>query len=174
MIQHTRKIIGIVSTLALMLVGSDAFAGVAVGGTIAYRPYTQSVPALSETMLVVLAFLFAVLAFRAFRAYPGGKPLASILAVGVLVLAATSGNQLIRNAQAFIGYAFSNPGGGIVNVGTGEYPVLNTSGRSQQITGVNPNFGILVMPTSGSPQCTAGLVVQNSNTCYIFFALPTE
>ena len=174
MVQHTRKLIGIVTTLALMLVCSDAFAGMG-GGAIAYSPYAQSVPTLSEAMLLVLAFLFAVLAFRALRAHPGGKPLASLLAVGVLVLAAASGNQLIQDAQAFISYTFNSPGGGVVPIfGNGEYPVQNTSGRTQQITNVNPNSPSVALPTSGSPQCIAGLIVQNTNYCYINFGLPPE
>ncbi|MGO8755206.1 MAG: midcut-by-XrtH protein [Gallionellaceae bacterium] len=175
MVQHTRKFIGILSTLTLMLVCSDAVAGTAGGGTIVYSPYAQAIPTLSGAMLVVLAFLFAVLAFRALRAHPGGKPLAALLALGVLVLVAASGNQLIRNAQAIVGFFFSNPGGGIVSVlGNAEYPVQNTSGRPQQIVSVNPISPSVALPTSGSPQCTVGLVVPNSNACYVFFGLPPE
>lgn len=173
MIQYTKKYIGILSTLALMLVCSDVLAGT-TGGTIVYSPYAQAIPTLSGAMLMVLAFLFAVLAFRALRAHPGGKPLASLLALGVLVLVAASGNQLIRNAQAIVGFFFSNPGGGIVSVGTGEYPVQNTSGRPQQIISINPTPPSVALSTSGSPQCTAGLVVQNSSSCYINFGLPPD
>jgi hypothetical protein len=174
----TRKFAHILSTLGLVLVCPDAFAGtVAVGGTISYGPYTQNaqaIHALSEAMLVVLAFLFAVLAFRALRAYPGGKPLAALLALTVLVLAATSGNRLVQYAQA-ISYAFTNPGGGTVVVdAAGELPVPNISGITQQIISVIPDPGSLEASTTGQPQCVDGLVVHNNSSCYINFSLPIQ
>ena len=175
MINHFKKFIGLVTMLPLMLVCSDAFAGSAVG-TITYSPYAaQSIPTLSTAMLWVLAFLFVVLAFRALRSHPAGKILAVLVVAGVLALAAAPGNKLIREAQALIGYVFSNPGGGVVTIGvTSETPVQNTSGREQQITGVNPTSPYTALPTSGSPQCTIGLVVPNNNSCYVWFGLAPE
>ncbi len=172
MTRHIRKFTVILSTPALMLVGPDAFAGMG-GGSISYSPFAESVPTLSAAMLVVLAFLFAVLALRTLRAYPGGKPLASLLAVGVLVLAAASGNQFIRSAQAVIGYAFDSPGGGVVVIGsTFEVPVTNITGRPQRIISVTPDPGGIFLSTVGSPQCVSGLVVQQSSTCYVYFQPP--
>ena len=98
--RHARKLIHVAPTLAFMLSGADAIAANSPGGTITYGPLPQSVPALSGSMLVVLGLLFAVLAFRVLRAHSASKPLASIVAVGVLVLGAASGNQLIQNAWA--------------------------------------------------------------------------
>lgn len=130
MIRHTRILIYIAPTLAFMLSGADAVAGIDIGGAIVYGPLPQPIPALSGSMLVVLGLLFAILAFRALRAHSASKPLASILAVGVLVLGAASGNQLIQNAQATPPIlSFSNPSGGVLNVTfLGEIPVLNNSG----------------------------------------------
>ena len=168
MIRHTRKLIHIVPTLAFMLSGADAIAGMGVG-TIVYGPVPQSIPALSGSMLVVLGLLFAVLAFRVLRAHSASKPLASIVAVGVLVLGAASGNQLIQNAWATPS-GFTNPSGGVINViSSGEHPLNNSSGQTQRIISVTGlNFHISV-PTTGQPQCTVGLTVQNNSTCYINF-----
>jgi hypothetical protein len=151
-----------------MLAGADAIAGEPVG-IITYGPL-QPIPALSGSMLVVLGFLFAVLAFRALRAHSASKPLASIVAVGVLVLGAASGNQLMQNAQATPpSLFFSNPSGGTVSVDViGEQKVLNTSGQTQRVISVTPASGIDITNAT-PPQCIAGLAVQNSSHCYINF-----
>jgi hypothetical protein len=167
---NTKKLIHIAPALAFMLSGADAIAGMGAG-TIVYGPLPQPIPALAGSMLVVLGLLFAVLAFRALRAHSASKPLASIVAVGILVLGAASGNQLIQNAQAIIGFSFSNPSGGALHIDqTGEFPVSNTSGQTQRIISVTADSGFtIVTPTTGQPQCTAGLTVQNSSLCYINF-----
>ncbi len=170
---NTKKLIHIAPTLAFMLSGVDAIAGTGAGGTIVYSPLPQPIPALAGSMLVVLGLLFAVLAFRALRAHSASKPLASIVAVGILVLGAASGNQLIQNAQAIppSSFLFSNPSGGQIHVTVpGEQPISNTSGQTQRIISVTEDSGFtIVTPTNGQPQCTAGLTVQNSSLCYINF-----
>ena len=168
MFRHTRKLIHIASTLVFMLAGADAIAGEPVG-IITYGPL-QPIPALSGSMLVVLGFLFAVLAFRALRAHSASKPLASIVAVGVLILGAASGNQLIQSAQAKPpSLIFSNPSGGTVSVAvTGDQQVLNTSGQTQRVISVTTNGNDV--QTSGTPRCIAGLTVQSNSLCYIHFA----
>jgi hypothetical protein len=172
MIRHTRKLIHIAPALAFMLSGADAIAGMGVG-TIVYGPVPQSIPALSGSMLVVLGLLFAVLAFRVLRAHSASKPLASMVAVGVLVLGAASGNQLFRNAQATPpSLSFSNPSGGVVNVTSlGESQVSNTSGQIQRIISVTALNNHISEPTTGQPQCTVGLTVQNNSTCFINFQI---
>jgi hypothetical protein len=120
-------------------------------------------------MLMVLGLLFAVLAFRALRAHSASKPLASIVAVGILVLGAASGNQLIQNAWAQITpTGFTNPSGGVINVSTPneEYQLTNTSGQPQRVISVTSVYGVL---STISPQCTAGLIVQSNSYCYIRF-----
>ncbi len=162
----TKKLIHIAPALAFMLSGADAIAGEA--GTIVYGPIPQSIPALSGSMLVVLGLLFAVLAFRALRAHSASKPLASIVAVGILILGAASGNQLIQNAWANPS-GFTNPSGGVITViSTGEHPLNNTSGQPQRVISVTPSQNFSIGSTQ-SPQCTAGLTVQNSSLCYINF-----
>ncbi len=171
MILHARKFIHIAPALAFMLSGADAIAGGASVGTITYGPVPQSIPALSGSMLVVLGLLFAVLAFRALRAHSASKPLASIVAVGILVLGAASGNQLIQNAWAQITpTGFTNPSGGVINVSTAnvEHLLTNTSGQPQRVISVTPSQNFSIGSTN-SPQCIAGLTVQNSSFCYINF-----
>ena len=166
--RHTRKLIHIAPTLAFMLSGADAIAAMSAG-TIAYGPVPQSIPALSGSMLVVLGLLFAVLAFRVLRAHSASKPLASIVAVGVLILGAASGNQLIQNAWAALP-EFTIPSGGVLTIyNTGEYMVSNTSGQTQRIISVTATSPAVDSPTSQQPRCTVGLTVQNSSPCYINF-----
>ena len=170
MIQYTKKLIYIAPTLASMLSCADAIAQTPLYGTIVYGPVPQSIPTLSGFMLVFLGLLFAVLAFRLLRAHSVSKPLASIMAVGVLILGAASGNQLIQNVQAVPGFSFSNPSGGDININTsGEFPVLNNSGKPQQILNVIVSPSAVANPTSLQPQCTVGLAVQNNSSCYINF-----
>ena len=174
MIRHTQKLTHITPALAAMLSGADAIADAPIG-TITYGPVAQSIPTLSGFMLVILGLLFAVLAFRVLRAHSASKPLASTVAVGVLVLGAASGNQLIQNAQAVIlppppPLFFSNPAGGILNVlSPGEFPILNNSGQPQRITSMTASPLFVDNPTSQQPRCTVGLLVQNNSTCYMNF-----
>jgi len=174
MIQNTKKLIYIAPTLTLLLSGADAIAGIPLGGSIFYGPVPQSIPTLSGFMLVILGLLFAVLAFRVLRAHSASKPLASIVAVGVLVLGAASGNQLIQNVQAVPAFSFSNSTGGVLNINSlGEFPILNNSGRPQQILNVIVTPPAIDSPTSLQPRCTVGLAVQNNSSCYInFTAVP--
>jgi len=176
MIRHAKKLIYLAITLASMLSGTDAIAGIPLGGSIFYGPVPQSIPTMSGFMLVILGLLFAVLAFRVLRAHSASKPLASIVAVGVLVLGAASGNRLIQNAQANPpSLFFSNPSGGVLNINLfGEIPILNSSGQPQQILNVIVSPSAVDSPTSQQPRCTVGLAVQNNNSCFInFTAAPT-
>ncbi len=168
--RHTRKIIHIAPTLAFMLSGADAIAAVSSVGTITYGPIPQSIPALSGSMLVVLGLLFAVLAFRALRAHSASKPLASIVAVGILILGAASGNQLIQNAWATPS-GFTNPSGGVINVSTPNvaFPLENFTDQPQRVISVTPLHGV---GSTQSPQCIAGLIVQSGSICYIKFTAP--
>ncbi|CAH1386870.1 midcut-by-XrtH protein [Candidatus Nitrotoga sp. M5] len=173
MIRYTRKLTYIAPTLAFMLSGADAIAGTPIGGTIVYGPVPQSIPTLSGFMLVILGLLFAVFAFRALRAHSASKPLASMVAVGVMVLSAASGNQLIQNVQAVPSLSFSNPSGGTLNIfSSGELPVLNNSGKPQRVISVTANLPAIDSPTSQQPRCAAGLAVQNNTSCYINFTFP--
>lgn len=153
-------------------IGADAMALDEEIASIVYAPVLlQTVPTLSGSMLVVLGLLLAVLAFYVLRVHSARKPLASIVAVGVLVLGAASGNQLMQNAQAsVIAPLFDNPSGGIAVVYdsfSGEQGVRNTSGQPQRIISGTTNFFYEFSSTTQQPQCAVGLIVQNNNFCYI-------
>ncbi|CAH1207590.1 conserved membrane hypothetical protein [Candidatus Nitrotoga sp. BS] len=171
MIQYTKKLIYLAPTLASILSCADAIAQTPLIGTIVYGPVPQSIPTLSGFMLVILGLVFAVLAFRVLRSHSASKPLASIVTVGILVLGAASGNQLIQHAQAIPpSLSFSNSSGGVLNIDSlGEFPVLNNSGRPQQILNVIVTPPAIDSPTSQQPRCIIGLAVQNNSSCYINF-----
>lgn len=177
MTQNIKKLTGIALTLTLLLAGQNAFAGVVIVGIINYTPSTpQPIPTLSGYMLMALALLFAIVAFRVLRAHSAGKPLASLVAGGVLALTAASGDYLIQNAQAIAGPAYfvtlSNAAGGSVNLtATGEGKVTNTSGVPQRITGVT---GVGVYgpgATNNAPRCLVGMELQNNGFCYVNFGI---
>jgi hypothetical protein len=184
MIQKSRHILRIIFLLALMLAGSDAMAGTN-GGTVVYSPVAQSIPTLSGAMLMVLAVLCAVVAFRVLRAHSAGKPLASIAAAGIVALAAATEGGLVRSSQAtpVVNIVTMSPGGGTFDsfqLWGGDYidnELRNNTGRPQQIISVTPYPGgpgnsppaqVVVTPNN-SPQCVAGLVVQNNSSCYVRF-----
>ena len=165
---------GVVATLSLMLVGNCAMAAPAAG-TITYTLFVQAIPTLSQSMLVVLSLVLAMLAYRGLRNRSTGKALSTLLAFGVLALAGVSGTDLIHDAQA-ISLGFVSSSGGVVTVpSTGEFQVQNTSGAAIQISAVTGSVGLGTRDTitSGTPRCTVGLVVQNGGSCYINFIVYT-
>ena len=128
------------------------------GGTIVYGPPAESIPALSDAMLVVLGMLLAVVAFRVLRNYPGGRPLASIVALSIAGLSGISGTNVIQEAYAFIGYSMTDPNGGsiYINYFGGEVPVDNTTGRAQQIKSITSDTSCAVVAPASSPACAPG------------------
>jgi len=142
------------------------------GGTIVYGPPAESIPALSDAMLVVLGMLLAVVAFRVLRNYPGGRPLASIVALSIAGLSGISGTNVIQEAYAFIGYSMTDPNGGsiYINYFGGEVPVDNTTGRAQQIKSITSDTSCAVVAPASSPACAPGGVVPNGNTCWVQWA----
>jgi hypothetical protein len=170
MYQKMHKLIPVAGLLTSLAAATDAFAGTN-GGTITYGPPTQSIPALSDLMLVVLGLLLAVMAYRVLRAHPGGgQPLASLVALAIVGLSMIPGGKLIEEAYANAGYEMTSPSGGTVFIPSGlEYPVGNSSGVVQQIKSVTPTTGVSSWPTTGTPTCTPGLTVQPNSSCYVFF-----
>src|SRR5487761_2667559 len=123
-----KTFLGVLATLALMLVGDHAMAATG-GGTITYTPFYQAIPTLSQSMLVVLSLVLAMLAYRGLRNRSTGKTLSALLAFGVLALAGVSGTDLIQDARAGILLVFASSSGGVVTVSSsGEFQVKNTSG----------------------------------------------
>ena len=164
---NSRKKVGLASALALLAATSDAFAG--GGGTIVYGPPAASIPTLSGTMLIVLGLLFAVMAFRVLRNFPGGRPLASIVALSVAGLSGVSGINVIRDAYAAVSYEMTQPNGGSLFIGAEEIdvPVSNATGRTQQIKSLNPDTYCSIVAPSSSPACTPGALVPDGNSCWV-------
>jgi hypothetical protein len=167
---NTYKWAGLTATLTLLLASaSDAFAGMG-GGTIVYGPPAESIPALSDAMLVVLGMLLAVLAYRVLRTYPGGRPLASLVALAIAGFSAASGTQVIQEAYAVINFQMTQPSGGTVNINAfgGDVPVDNATGRVQQIKSVTP-APYCSTGAASSPACAPGVTVQPESSCNVRF-----
>lgn len=165
-----------------LVIASNAFAQAPVG-TVGYvpviTPATPAIPSLSGVMLIVLGLIFAVLAYRALRTSPGGKPLASIVALVIIGLgAAGAGTELIQNTMA----ACTGSGdpdmcsatGGTVGVATANanVQILNTSGQKQKITTITPSQGLFECgnPANNPLQCVANqTVVPNGGFCTVNF-----
>jgi len=170
MIRSAHKRVGLTSAFVLLASASDVFAQAVGGGTIVYGPPAESIPALSDAMLLVLGMLFAVLAYRVLRTYPGGRPLASLVALSIAGFAGVSGTSLIQDANAVVSYEMLDSNGGTVNIFTigFDVPVTNATGRKQQIKSVTPQSFCSVVPAS-SPACTPGAIVQPSASCNVRF-----
>jgi len=162
--------------LASFVIISDAYAQTSsptIAGTIAYGPLAQSIPALSDLMLIVLGLLLAVVAFRALRNRSGGQPLASLVALTIASLAMVPGYKFIEEAYAITQIAMTNPAGGTVTISLSgaEVPIQNITTVAQEIKSVTPGAGYSVGTPASSPACTPGLIVQPSSFCYSLFSI---
>jgi hypothetical protein len=166
-----KRMIPLASLLAFMAVATEAFAGTPPGGVITYGPpAAESIPALSDLMLVVLGLFLAVIAFRVLRTHPGGTPLASLAALAIVGLSSVPGVKFIEGAYAIPAFSMTEAGGGTLDVFTNnEVPVGNATGVVQQIKGIQPNNNCYTEPTVDSPTCTEGAIVQPNAACYINF-----
>lgn len=154
----------------LLLAALPMMAGADSTATIIYGPVVGT-PTLGETMLVALALLLPVVAFRSMRNMKGGRTLASwIVAGGLLGLSAIGGYQLLPSAQAIIGNVLnlSNPAGGTgvidVNI-SNPVTVTNTSGGSQRIQSVNFQFFVSAQALTGNGYCAANTLLANGASC---------
>jgi hypothetical protein len=168
MTRTTRTITGAASTLIFMMAGSDAIAG-----GIGFGPLA-GIPALSGYMQMLLGVLLAALAYRKLRAYPGGKLLSPLVALGVIAaMSAGSGNQIIKSAEAIIVpdaiISIINPAGVSVHINPiGNTQVTNSTNVPLQITIVWADGGeVLGSPAPLAPQCIAGTVLQPGGSCYV-------
>ena len=170
MFGNTRNRVGLAATLALLAATSDAFAGIPGGGIIVYGPPAESIPTLSGTMLIVLGLFLSVLAYRVLRVYPGGRPLASIVALTIAGFSGVSATNGIQGAYAIAVYTMDQINGGSipVNVIGSEVPVSNATGRTQQIKSVTPAPYCAVGPAT-SPACAPGVIVQPESSCNVRF-----
>ena len=147
--QHgTHKFLSLSGLIAGFTAATEVFAGNGAGGTITYGPPNHSIPVLSDIMLVVLGLLLAVIAFRVLRSYPGGTPLASLVAL-TIAGSAMMPDKIIEQAQA-IALAMTNAAGGTITgiPDTPNYPIINNSNTVQQVKSVNPYSGFIATTTT--------------------------
>jgi hypothetical protein len=170
-INNAYRRVGLATVLAMLAATSNAFAGGGAVGTVVYAPPAESIPALSGAMLVVLGLLLSVLAYRVLRTYPGGRPLASLVALAIVGFSGFSGTRIIQDAYAAIpSYPMTQANGGSISIydfGI-SVSVTNSTGRTQEIKNVNPANSCLVGSTS-SPVCAPGTIVQANASCNVRF-----
>jgi hypothetical protein len=171
-INNAYRRVGLATVLAMLAATSNAFAGGGAVGTVVYAPPAESIPALSGAMLVVLGLLLSVLAYRVLRTYPGGRPLASLVALAIAGLSAVSGIRVMQEAYAapYPTYPMTQANGGSISIydfGI-SVSVTNSTGRTQEIKNVNPANSCLVGSTS-SPVCAPGTIVQANASCNVRF-----
>ena len=151
------------------------------GGTITFA-VTSSIPTLSEWALVLMSFILAVMAYRVLRNSKQGQPLASLAALGILGLAAlvTHGPNWDARATLYspvtVEAADANAGLLFMPLNT-IYEMTNNSGRTLQITGVNPETGITVGDLAQFypalvPICTNGFSLAAGAKCYVWWLSP--
>lgn len=146
----------------LALLGFQTAAHAGMGSfTIVYAPIPASVPTLSEWGMVALIFLMAVISYRSLREKMGGKSLASIFLTGMLLLGAVSGDKLITQAYAALG--FSNPQGGTLSNISSPSTITNITTVPLKLISVTP-FMCTIAPAA---TCRTGSVVPPQASCTI-------
>lgn len=156
------------------LVGASAWAGAAGGGTVTFSVLNaQAVPLLSDLMVLALVALVAVLAYRALRTGAAGRPLASVVAMGIVVAGGVLSGRVESVAQAALPLVgLTLPGGGTVAVAPAGVDVQIQNQLSKQVTiqSVTANAPNTVGNPVSAPKCLPGTtVLQPSGSCYVFF-----
>lgn len=154
--------------------GASAWAGAVPVGAVAFSPLdAQAVPLLSDLMVLMLVALVAVLAYRALRAGAAGRPLASVVALGIMLAGGVLSGRLESVAQAVpvVVVGLTLPGGGTVNiVNSGvDVEVKNLLPKTVVIKSVVPISPKSVDTPGSSPECVAGTVLSPSGSCYVLF-----
>jgi hypothetical protein len=158
----------------LFFVG-NVFAGDSGTIEITYSPAAATaVPTLSDFMLIITGLLMAGIAFRLIRNTSGGSPLASIVALALLGATMIPGYDFLKTAYA-LEAGLSNPAGGVLIIPasrtTDNIPVDNISGVPQRINDIRyvpaDNTQCQLDTPSTTPECTVGMILPNTNTCYV-------
>jgi hypothetical protein len=156
--------------LGLCCIASNAFAEDA--GSLVYVPTnSQSIPALSNWMLLVLALLIFVAAFRVTRGKISGTPLSIITALITATVVYATGTELLSDAHANLTpiVNLTNPSGGTVPISGGtlnEY--TNTSGIALTISSITlPSF-CPEFPHHRLNECSENLSLAPNDSCEIY------
>lgn len=154
MMNFNKKTIGLGITLVTS--SSSIWAGSTqvpvFGGSLVYSPdVQQAVPTLSGWMLITLAFLFGVIAFRTMR-QKHGRALASLTAAGIVAAGASGGVKLIEDAHAVdAAIPLSVAAGSTVQIPVGPARFQNTTNVPQRIRSITYNSGCGPTDTPPTP-----------------------
>ena len=149
----------------------------APGVTITYAPAAAVTPIPSSFLLVGAGIMFMFLAFRKVQSLPTGRPFVAILVLaGSAFFEVSTRQQWIAKAEAmycgncFPIYQLSVQGGSTLNFNLyygAEAQIQNTSGVSEQITGLSSLPSNLFVTSTDTPQCTVGTVLAPGASCYV-------
>ena len=161
------------STHLLALFSLSAFAGTSATLTINYSPAVGATPTLTQSMLIALALLLPVVAFRALRQLrPNSSVTALLLAVGLAVISPLKVLKAIN-----VNLNLTSASGGTLSqtipAGT-TFTVTNTSGTTLVIRTLT-----LVIPpsTNVTPDvvggaCQVGTTLAPNASCTVRFTAP--
>lgn len=169
------------SLLCKTLVGGGAAVGSAsawagtIFGTVTFSVLdVQAVPLLSDLMVLMLVALVAVLAYRGLRSNATGRPLASFVAVSIILAGGVLSGRFETVAQALppVFVDLDLPGGGTVNVwnvGT-DVRVQNQLSKPVKIDAVQATVPNTVGTPTSTPKCVPGTtVLPPTQSCYVYF-----
>jgi hypothetical protein len=127
---------------------------------------------LGTWMLLLLAALLAVVAYRVLRTRVGSRQLGLFALAGSLIAGGAASGNLVRLAHAQSVppvYPMNTATGGTINLGQGIQQITNATAVPQQVTTltVTINGGSFVAPTGYTPQCVVGTMVAPGGSCYV-------
>jgi hypothetical protein len=126
-------------------------------------------------MVLMLIALVAVLAYRALRSGVAGRPLASIVALGVFAVGGGLSGRLESVAMA-ISITVVNltaPSGGTASVSVfgADVQLTNQTSVPQRIKTIQPSPGDSVGTPTSTPKCQPGTTVLSpSGSCFVLFS----
>ena len=136
----TKLIINLSTSLGMVSFSSLASAA----AVITYGPGATSVPTMGGTMLIALAVLLALVAFRLLKDRPrAGSNMVIVIAAATALATGAGGIKLISEAQALTApLDMSDSKGGVINVpGPGFWTIINSTDVPQQITNIQYDPG---------------------------------
>ena len=132
-----RRIVNRFTLVPFAVLGMTSPAWAGFSGTLAYAPAattTTSTPMLGTWMLLLLALLLAVVAYRVLRSRISGRQMGLFALAGSLVAGGAASGDLIRVAQAVL-------------------PSLSMTSATGAITMMSGGITRLVMPMNTSADC---------------------
>jgi hypothetical protein len=169
-----RRIVNRFTLVPFAVLGMTSPAWAGFSGTLAYAPAattTTSTPMLGTWMLLLLALLLAVVAYRVLRSRISGRQMGLFALAGSLVAGGAASGDLIRVAQAVLpSLSMTSATGGTIQLGQGIQQIINATAVPQQVTTltVTVTGGAFTSPGgSYTPQCVVGTMVAPGGSCYV-------